>query len=136
MSNNIDFKELWNREKASAPNVDEIIAKANQLNRKTRNKIWQGNIVLTLTVVFMVFIWWYYQPQLITTKIGLTLVIIGIVIFLATSNQMVPLLAKTNLETDSQHFLAQMIRIKQKQEFINKTMLSGYFIFLSLGIKR
>jgi uncharacterized membrane protein len=134
MSNNIDFKELWNREKASAPNVDEIIAKANQLNRKTRNKIWQGNIVLTLTVVFMVFIWWYYQPQLITTKIGLTLVIISIVIFLATSNQMVPLLAKTNLETDSQHFLAQMIRIKQKQEFINKTMLTSYFIFLSLGI--
>src|SRR5882757_1510293 len=120
MSNNIDFKELWNREKASAPNVDEIIAKANQLNRKTRNKIWQGNIVLTLTVVFMVFIWWHYQPQLITTKIGLTLVIIGIVIFLATTSQMVPLLAKTNLETDSQHFLAQMIRIKQKQEFINK----------------
>jgi TRAP-type uncharacterized transport system fused permease subunit len=134
MSNNIDFKELWNRGKASAPDISEIFAKADRLNRKTRNKIWWGNILLSLTVAFMIFIWWYYQPQLITTKIGLTLVIMAIVMFLATTNQMVPLLAKTNVETDSQHFLAQMISIKQKQEFLNKTMLTGYFIFLSLGI--
>ena len=82
----------------------------------------------------MIFMWWYYQPQLITTKIGLTLVIVAIVVFVATTNQMFPLLAKTDVETDSQHFLAQMIRIKHKQEFLNKTMLTGYFIFLSLGI--
>lgn len=134
MSNNIDFKELWNRGKSNVPDVSEVFAKADQLNRKTRNKIWRGNVALSLTVLFMVFIWWYYQPQLITTKIGLTLVIIAIVVFLATTNQMIPLLAKTNVETDSQHFLEQMIRLKQKQEFLNKTMLTGYFIFLSLGI--
>jgi uncharacterized membrane protein len=134
MSNNIDFKELWNRGKSSAPDVNEIFAKADQLNRKTRSKIWRANITLSLTVLFMIFIWWYYQPQLITTKIGLTLVIIAIIVFLATTNQMIPLLVKTNVETDSQHFLEQMIRIKQKQEFLNKTMLTGYFIFLSLGI--
>lgn len=134
MSNNIDFKELWNRRKASSPDVSEIFAKANQLNRKTRNKIWRGNIALSLTVLFMIFIWWYYQPQMITTRIGLTLIIIAIIFFLATTNQMIPLLVKTNVETDSQHFLEQMIRIKQKQEFLNKTMLTSYFIFLSLGI--
>jgi len=134
MSNNIDFKELWNRGKAGAPDISEIFAKADQLNRKTRNKIWRANVVLSLTVLFMIFIWWYYQPQLITTKIGLTLVIVAIVVFLATTNQMMPLLVKTNVETDSQHFLEQMIRIKQKQEFLNKIMLTGYFIFLSLGI--
>jgi TRAP-type uncharacterized transport system fused permease subunit len=134
MSNNIDFKELWNRGEASAPDVSEIFAKADQLNRKTRNKIWRGNILLSLTVAFMIFIWWYYQPQLITTKIGLTLVIIAIVVFLATTNQMFPLLAKTSVETDSRHFLEQMLRIKHKQEFLNKTMLTGYFILLSLGI--
>lgn len=134
MSNSIDFKELWTRGKASTPDVNEIFAKADQLNRKTRSKIWRANITLTLTVSFMIFIWWYYQPQLITTKIGLTLVIIAIVVFLATTNQMIPLLVKTNVETDSQHFLEHMIRIKQKQEFLNKTMLTGYFIFLSLGI--
>jgi hypothetical protein len=82
----------------------------------------------------MIFIWWYYQPQMITTRIGLTLIIIAIVTFLAATNQMIPLLAKTNVETDSQHFLGQMIRIKQKQEFLNKKMLTGYFILLSVGL--
>ncbi|MDP9078216.1 MAG: hypothetical protein M3O71_12365 [Bacteroidota bacterium] len=134
MSNNIDFKELWNRGKATAPDVSEIFAKANQLNRKTRNKIWRGNIVLSLTILFMTYIWWHYQPELITTKIGLTLVILAIIFFLISTNQMFPLLAKTDEETDSHQFLEQMLRIKQKQEFINKQMLSAYFIFLSIGI--
>ncbi|MDB4922390.1 hypothetical protein [Mucilaginibacter sp.] len=134
MSNNIDFKELWNRGKASAPDVSEIFAKADRLNRKIRNKILRGNIILSLTIVLTAFIWWYYQPQMITTKIGLILMIIAIVVFLVTTNQLFPLLTKTNEETDSRRFLAQMIRIKHKQEFLNKTMLTGYYIFLSVGI--
>jgi hypothetical protein len=134
MSNNIDFKALWSRGKASAPDVSEIFAKADRQNRKTRNKILRGNIILSLTIVLTAFIWWYYQPQMITTKIGLILMFIAIVGFLITTNQMFPLLAKTNEETDSRQFLAQMIRIKHKQEFLNKTMLTGYYIFLSVGI--
>jgi Ca2+/Na+ antiporter len=134
MSNNIDFKALWSRGKASAPDVSEIYAKADRLNRKIRNKILRGNIILSLTIVLTAFIWWYYEPQMITTKIGLILMFIAIVVFLITTNQMFPLLTKTNEETDSRQFLAQMIRIKHKQEFLNKTMLTGYYIFLSVGI--
>ena len=134
MSNSIDFKSLWNREETGAPDISEIFAKANLLTRKTRNKIWRGNILLTLTGLFMVFVWWYYQPQMITTKIGLLLIMAAIAMFLATTRQMFPLLAKTDVETDSQQFLAQMIRIKQKQELLGNTMLTGYFILLSAGI--
>ncbi|MCO5946107.1 hypothetical protein [Mucilaginibacter flavidus] len=134
MSNNIDFKELWNRGKASAPDVSEIFAKANRLTRKTRCKIWWSNIILSITILLMIFIWWYYQPQLLTTKIGLILILIAIVIFLVTTNQLSPLLAKADEETDSRHFLEQVIRIKHKQEFLNKTMLTVYFILLSIGI--
>ncbi len=134
MSNNIDFKALWGREETALPDVSEIFAKANQLSRKTRNKIWRGNILLTLTGLFMVFVWWYYQPQMITTKIGLILVMVAIVMFLTATGQIVPLLAKTDVETDSQQFLANMIRIKQKHEFLSNTMLTVYFILLSAGI--
>jgi Ca2+/Na+ antiporter len=134
MSNNIDFKELWNRGKASAPDVSEIFAKANRLTRKTRCKIWWSNIILSLTILTMIFIWWYFQPQLLTTKIGLILMLIAIVIFLITTNQLSPLLARADEETDTRHFLEQVIRIKHKQEFLNKTMLTVYFILLSIGI--
>jgi len=134
MSNNIDFKELWSRGKASAPDVSEIFAKANRLTRKTRCKIWWSNVILSITILLMIFIWWYYQPQLLTTKIGLILILIAIVMFLITTNQLVPLLSKADEETDSRHFLQHVIRIKRKQEFLNKTMLTGYFILLSVGI--
>jgi hypothetical protein len=134
MSNNIDFKALWNRGDRSAPNVNEIFEKANKLNRGVRNKIRRGNIILSLTVLFMAFIWFHYQPQFITTKIGLLLIMIAIVVFLITTNQLLPLLEEANVATDSRQFLMQMIRVKQKQDFLNQTMLTGYFIFLSIGI--
>jgi len=134
MSDNIDFKQLWNQGKATAPDVSEIFAKANRLTRNARKRIWWENITLSLTAMFMVFVWMHYQPQLLTTKIGLMLLILAILIFLIASNQMVPLLAKADEETDSRHFLEQVIRIKHKQEFMNKTMLTAYFIMLSVGI--
>lgn len=134
MSNSIDFKALWSREEIAPPDVNEIFAKANQLSHKTRNKIWRGNILLALTGSFMVFVWWYYQPQMITTKIGLILIMVAIAMFLATTRQLFPLLAKIDVETDSQQFLANMVRIKQKQEFLGNTMLTGYFILLSVGL--
>jgi len=134
MSNNIDFKAMWNREETRAPDISEIFAKANRLSRKTRNKIWRGNILLILTGLFMVFVWWYYQPQMITTKIGLILIMVAITLFVGATSKMFPLLAKTDVETDSQQFLVQMIRIKQKQEFLGSTMLTIYFVLLSAGI--
>ncbi len=134
MSADIDFKALWNHEETSVPDVKEIFKKAGQLNRKTRNKIWRANILLSLTVIFIMWVCWRYQPQMITTKIGIVLVIIAIASLLAATNQLLPLLFKANLETDSHQYLDQLIHIKHKQEFLNKTMLTVYFILLSSGI--
>lgn len=134
MSTDIDFKALWNREQAGPPDVSEIFAKANRMNRRSRKKIWIGNVLLSLTVIFDIWIWWHYQPQLITTKIGITLMIAAMVIFIITTNQLYPLLVKADLETDTNAFLSQMIRIRHKQEFINKTMLTIYFLMLSVGL--
>ena len=134
MSTNIDFKALWNREQTGAPDVSEIFAKANRMNRRACKKIWICNALLALTVMFDILVWWHYQPQMVTTKIGLILMIGAMVIFIITTNQLNPLLAKTDLETDTNAFLSQMIQIKHKQEFIDKTMLTIYFLMLSVGL--
>src|SRR3569833_73312 len=105
MSTEIDFKALWNREKTNAPDLNEIFAKANRLNHCSRKKIWICNIVLSLTIIVVAMIWWHLHPRLITTKIGLTLMIGAMVIFIITTNQLSPLLAKANLETDTNTFL-------------------------------
>jgi len=134
MSTEIDFKALWNREKTGAPDISEIFAKANRLNYCSRKKIWICNIVLTLTVALYIWIWCHYQPQFITTKIGMTMMIAAMVIFIIKSNQLIPLLAKADVETDTNVFLSQMIRIKHKQEFMDKTVLAIYFIMLAAGL--
>lgn len=134
MSTEIDFKALWNREKSGAPDVSEIFAKANRLNRCSRKRIVICNIMLSLTIVLLAIIWWDLHPRLITTKIGLTLMIGAMVIYIITTNQLSPLFAKAKLETDTNVFLQQMIRIKHKQEFINTTVTAIYFLMLAGGL--
>lgn len=134
MSDNIDFRALWNLPKATAPNINEILKRANQLTRREKVKIWLCNIVLSVAVMIDVNIWWHLKPQLITTKIGLTLMIAAMVIFVITSNRLYPLLTKADEETDTNLFLTQMIRIKHKREFMNTIVQNGYFLMLCVGL--
>jgi hypothetical protein len=129
-----DFKALWNKEGSKVPDIQEIFAKANAMNRKTRRKIWRQNIVLSLTAIFIVWVWWYYQPQMISTKIGIVIIVIAIVMFLTVTNQVFNLLTDGNVETDSREYLAQIIRVKQKQEFLATTITKLYFILLITGL--
>jgi hypothetical protein len=134
MSSNIDFKALWNKEQSGVPDVKEIFAKAEKLNRKTRNNIWRSNIILSLTAIFIIWIWWYYQPEMITTKIGIVMIVLAIASLVTINQRISPLLAKADVEMDSQQYLEQMIAIKQKQEFVNRTVYSVYYLVLSVGI--
>jgi uncharacterized membrane protein len=134
MSSNIDFNALWNRGESKVPDIQEIFAKANKLNRKTRRKIWRENITLSLTAILIIWVWFHYQPQMITTKIGIVMIVLAIVAFLAANNQQFPLLVDGDVATDSRQYLTQMIRVKQKQEFLGTTMMATYFIFLSIGL--
>ncbi|HEY8930989.1 MAG TPA: hypothetical protein VIM55_17425 [Mucilaginibacter sp.] len=134
MSNSIDFKALWNREETSAPDVGEIFARANKLNRNSRRKIMVCNILLILTIVFYGLMWWHFHPQMITTKIGWTLMIGAMVMYVISNYQLYPLLVKADMETDSHAFLSQMIRIKYKQESIDNLIIKIYFLLLAVGL--
>jgi len=134
MSNSIDFKALWNREETSAPDVSEIFARANRLNRNSRRKIVVCNILLILTIIFYGLMWWHFHPHMITTKIGWTLMIGAMVMYVISNYQLYPLLVKADIETDSHAFLSQMIRIKHKQEVIDNLIIKAYFLLLAVGL--
>ncbi len=134
MSCNIDLKALWHREETNAPDVKEIFERANKLHRKTRNRIWLANILLTLTAIYIIYISWHYQFKVITTEIGILLIIVAIVFNVVSNSRIIPLLFNIDMKTSSRQYLAQLIRIKQKQEFLNKTILTWYFILLSSGL--
>jgi predicted signal transduction protein with EAL and GGDEF domain len=134
METNIDFKKIWNTQKIETPKVEILYAKANKLKSRSFLKLIVVNITLLLTITFIGFIWYYYQPELVTTKIGIILTILAMLIFLLPYNKQFSLLSKTKTEPNSKEYLQQLIKFKEKQTFQQTTMLSIYFILLALGI--
>ncbi len=134
MNTNIDFKKLWNKQETEIPEIAALFKKANQLKRNNLYKLIASNIILALTSIFIGFIWYYYQPELLTTKIGIVLVITAMILFLAVYNKIIPLLLKSNVDINNKQYLQQLLKLKEKQLFLQTTMLNIYFVLLSLGI--
>lgn len=134
METNIDFKKIWNKQKIKTPKVEVLYAKANKLKKRSFLKLILVNIIVLLTCAFIGFIWYYYQPELVTTKIGIVLTILAMIIFIFPYNKQFSLLSKTKTEPNSKEYLQQLIKLKEKQTFQQTTILSVYFIILSLGI--
>lgn len=134
METNIDLKKIWNKQKIETPKVEILYTKANKLKSRSFLKLIVVNITLLLTITFIGFIWYYYQPELVTTKIGIILTILAMIIFLLPFNKQFSLLTKNKTEPNSKEYLQQLIKLKEIQVHQQTTMLSIYFIILSLGI--
>lgn len=134
METNIDLKKIWNTQKIETPNVEILYNKANKLKSRSFLKLVVVNIALLLTIIFFGFIWYNYQPELITTKIGIILTMLAMLIFLLPFNKQFSLLKKNNTEPNSKEYLQQLIKLKEMQVYQQTTMLSVYFILLALGV--
>lgn len=134
MSKNIDFKEIWGKQQTAIPEKKELLKKADHFKRKNLNKIILANITLLFTSIFIGFIWYYYQPDIITTKIGIVLVILSMLLFLGVYNTLIPFLLKKSNEINIHQYLNQLIRFKKKQSFIQNIIMHLYFLLLSLGL--
>jgi len=135
MKDQTDFKSLWlQQEVGYVPELEQILGKAKQLNRKTKVKFLGMNLLLIATVAAVIYIVMSNHFEMITTKIGSVLVIVAIVSFIAVSNSLLLILFKTIHDESNQAYLQRMIEIKKKQEFIQGKLMTGYFILLSTGI--
>ncbi len=135
MNSDIDLKALWQQQPdMPVPDKKELFSKAAKLKNKTRNKLITTNVLLILTSIFITFIGWSYHPKLVTTKIGILIMVIDMVAYLLVYNQLIPVLYKKDAGASTHEYLQQFIRIKKKQDFLNTTMLSIYYLLLSAGL--
>ena len=133
--NNDDLKMLWGAQPtAAAPEVYVLMARATKVKNKLRNKLIRGNVILVLTGIFIAWVWIHYQPQMITTKVGIVLCISAIATYVISSTSSLQFLFKSNPEADSANYLVQLIVLRQKQEYLQRTIMALYFILLSVGI--
>lgn len=134
MTININFKELWDKQPASAPDTKELFEKANKYKRKNLRELVITNVLLLVTSAFIIFVWYFYKPEMVTTKTGVILCVLAMVSYLLVYNQMIPLLLKTDYFLNSSDYLHKLLKIKEKQLFLQSTMLNIYFILLITGI--
>jgi predicted signal transduction protein with EAL and GGDEF domain len=132
--NNIDFKDLWKKQTISQSNIEELLARLKQFKKTSLRSLWIANILLFVTSAFIVFVWMYYQPQFISTKIGIVLVVLAIVMYVVVSNRLLRIYKEVDATQTNQEYLQKLILIKKKQQYIHSVVLSLYFILLGSGI--
>lgn len=135
MNTDIDFKALWNNgAKGEIPDAKEIFAKGASLQKRARNKMLICNFMLAVTVVLISCVWIVCKPQMMTTKIGIVLIISAITFYMMASMGYINLLYKNNMGISTSDYLQHLLFIKQKQENMNVMVANIYFVLLSAGL--
>jgi hypothetical protein len=133
-NNNIDFKDLWKKQTISQPNIEDLMARLKQFKKAAVRSLWAANFLLAITSVFIIFIWYYFQPQFISTKIGIVLAILSMAFYLTFYNRLMNNYKNIDVNQTNHEYLQKLIEIKKKQQFMQSTVLSWYFVVLLAGI--
>lgn len=134
MDSDTNLKELWSKQTTEPPQIEELISNFAKIKKKKLITLIAVNIMMAVTIAFILFILLYFQPKLITTKIGIVLTILGIIAHLLFYNRLIPYLSKSNENQINSEFLKAIIKLKEKQKFLQTKMLQIYFITLTLGL--
>lgn len=134
MATNIDFKNLWKQQTTEKPSIEELLGRLKKFKNENIRKLAVTNILLIVTSVGIGLIWYHYQPQLMTSKIGIILIILAMVIFLSAYNQLFTNFYKLDNTQTNTEYLNSLYSLKSKQKFIQTTMMNIYFMMLFMGI--
>lgn len=134
MDSNIDFKNIWKQQTSHKPSIEELLGRLKKFRNENLRKLIIMNILLITVSLFIALIWYHYQPQLISTKIGIVLVILAMIIFLIAYNKLFKIFYKIDNTQSNVEHLQNLYVLKNKQKFMQTTMLNLYFIMLFLGI--
>lgn len=134
MNTDINLKNLWHQQQVCPPDKEELYKKLTLYKKQRAQKTLLSNLLLLATAVFVAWIWFYYKPIYISTKTGILLTLIAIISYVFVSHQLFLLFRKIDETLSPKDFLKQLKRIKSKQNRLQTTVLSLYFILLSLGI--
>lgn len=134
MDTNIDFKNIWKQQTSNKPNMEELLGKLKKFKNENLRKLITTNLLLIATCIGIAFIWYRYQPELVTTKIGIVLVILAMVVFLLAYNKMFMIFYKIDSTQSNSEYLQNLYLVKSKQKFMQTTMLNVYFIMLFTGL--
>lgn len=131
-----NIQKLWQAGKENdLPDVVAIISQIKKVRRKLIRKNVTGVIILCLTFLWVGFIGWYYHFEKWTTRAGVLIILITIIIGVVFNSRLLQLLLRQGDPTlDNKMYLDQLIRFRNTQRLIRRKGMMWYYIFLTVGI--
>lgn len=133
-NNNIDFNKIWKQQTVCPPNIEDLLQKLTELKKSNIRKLIIFNLILILTCAIIIWIAFYFQPQFISTQIGVILIILSMVMLMIFNNKQFSILKNIDATKSNQEYLNELIHLKNKQKHLQTTIMGFYFLFLSVGI--
>lgn len=134
MGSDIDLKELWNKKQAAIPDTDALLEETRRFKRNHLRKLIMANVTLVLSSAFILFVWYYFQPERLTTKMGIVLVIAAMAMYLFVYNGMLQVLRRIDDCLSSNEYLGQLLMLRTRQQLMQTRIMNAYFLMLSAGI--
>jgi len=133
-NNNIDFKDLWKQQSVNQPDMNALLSKVRHFKKLSLRKLILTNVLLIVTAVFISFVWYRYQPEFISTKIGIVLMIAAMAFYLLVYNKLFGAYKEIDSTKSNAEYLQKLIEIKTRQKFLQSTVQSLYFLVLGAGL--
>lgn len=125
---------LWKKQAVPAANPAEIRKRIGAFRRDALWKAFFLNAVLVLTVAFLIFVWVYFQPRLLVTKIGILVGILPIVMVVLSHRKLVSLYRALDAGLPNTDYLDHLLKLKEQEHFLQTRVMSLYFVLLPLGL--
>lgn len=134
MENNINLKKLWEKQSVPVADWSDVLRKINRFKKNRIQKKINIIIILMLTIGLASFIWIYFEPQLIVTKIGIILSVASLGIATIFNYKLILLYKMVDERQTNSNYLNNLLTIKKTENFMQTKVLNLYFILLSTGI--
>lgn len=131
----MDISRLWKEQKVEPPSIEELYFKMERLKRSNRKAMLFLNLIVFSTTIVILFIWYFYQPRFLSTKLGVCLTIGAMAIYVIAAHRSRLLFRRINRSDGDAHSnLNLFLAIKKKQRVMQTIVLNLYFIFFSIGL--
>lgn len=129
-----NLKNIWNQQKVPHQEYEAFLNKAKSYAKQEKFKTYKANILLVITCVFIAAIWWFYQPEYVSTKLGIVIAILTMLIYLFYFNDAYRLIFQPSEEVESKQFLEKLLHFKKKQQVLQTKGINLYLFFIFLGV--
>jgi len=135
MAANINLNELWRQQEVPKANKEEVLKRVDLLKKSKRREVILLNLALLSVGFFIIWIWYFFQPAMLSTKIGIILTLLAFVVFLVPFNR---LFALYKYDPDgsrtSKSYLTNLKIISGKELILQSFTLRLYLMLLGVGM--